>query len=125
GALERLRAREWILWGFDRLVPNIYRPRARRLGFRPADSATLEMYMNDGRAALRVLEDELGTRGWLAGEDPSIADVDIYGVVRYAPEGDFDLSIYPNLKAWMARIEGLPGYRSPENLLPQQSAQDV
>jgi glutathione S-transferase len=125
GALERLRAREWIFWGFDRLVPNIYRPRARKLGFRPADAATLQMYMNDGRTALRVLEDELGKKAWLAGAEPSIADIDIYGVVQYAAEGDFDLSIYPNLSAWMARIESLPGYRPPEKLLPQQNAQDV
>jgi glutathione S-transferase len=120
-----LRAREWIFWDFDRLVPNIYRPRARKLGFRPADPETLQMYINDGRAALAVLDGELGKTPWLAGKDPSIADVDVYGVVRYAPEGDFDLSAYPNVAAWITRLENLPGFRSPEKLLPQTSVQDV
>lgn len=123
--LGRLRAREWILWDFDRLVPNIYRPRARKLGFRPADLATLQMYVNDGQAALGVLDKELGKTIWLAGKDASIADIDVYGVVRYAREGDFDLSTYPNVCAWMGRIEELPGYRPPEKLLPQKSVQDV
>lgn len=121
----KLRAREWIFWDFDRLVPNIYRPRARKLGFRPADPATLQMYVNDGQAALAVLNNELGKAPWLAGKDPSIADIDVYGVVRYAPEGDFDLSPYPNVSSWIARLESLPGFRSPEKLLPQKSVQDV
>lgn len=124
-ALERLRAREWILWDFDRLVPNVYRPRSRKLGFRPADPATLQMYVNDAQAALGVLDKELGKIDWLAGTGLSIADIDVYGVVRYAPEGGFDLSTYPNVCAWMSRIEGLPGFRGPEKLLPQKSVQNV
>lgn len=124
-AVGKLRAREWIFWDFDRLVPNIYRPRSRKLGFRPADPATLQMYVNDAQAALTVLENELGKTTWLVGKDPSIADIDVYGVVRYAPEGDFDLSIYPNVSAWMVRMEKLPGFRTPEQLLPHTSAQDV
>jgi glutathione S-transferase len=120
-----LRAREWIFWDFDRLVPNIYRPRARKLGFRPADPATLQMYVTDAQAALAVLDNELGKTLWLVGKDASIADIDIYGVVRYAPEGDFDLSMYRNVSAWIARMESLSGFRSPEKLLPQKSVQDV
>lgn len=120
--IDRLHVREWILWDFDRLVPNIYRPRARKLGFREADAATLQMYMNDGNAALKVLDSALARSEWLVGGQPTIADVDIYGVVSYAPEGDFDLSQYPNLSAWMKRIEALPGFVPAERLLPKTSA---
>ncbi len=71
-----------------------------------------------------MLEDELGKDdGWPV-RMPSIADVDIYGVVRYAREGDFDLSTYPNVKAWMARIEA-SWLSSAGKFLPQKSAQDV
>ena len=120
--LDRLRAREWILWDFDRLVPNIYRPRARKLGFRDADAATLQMYMNDGNIALRMLDGALGKDEWLVDKQPTIADVDMYGVVSYATEGGFDLSQYVDVSAWMTRLEALPGYQPAERLLPKASA---
>lgn len=121
----RLRAREWILWDFDRLVPNIYRPRARKLGFRPADPATLQMYANDGDAALTFLDNHLKNGSWLVGREPTIADVDLYGVVSYAPEADFDLARYPSLQAWVSRVQALPGFRPADTLLPRQDAADV
>src|SRR3954454_3335436 len=34
---ERIRTREWMFWEFDRLAPNVYRPRAARAGFRKLD----------------------------------------------------------------------------------------
>jgi glutathione S-transferase len=120
--LERLRAREWILWNFDRLVPNIYRPRAHKLGFRDADAATLQMYMNDGNAALKVLDGVLSKGEWLVDGRPTIADIDLYGVVSYASEGGFDLSQYENIASWMKRLEALPGFLPAERLLPKTSA---
>jgi glutathione S-transferase len=123
--IARLRAREWILWDFDRLVPNIYRPRARKLGFRPADPETLRMYTNDGNAALAFLDRHLANGSWLVDQEPTIADVDLYGVVSYAPEADFELAHYPGLQAWMLRIQALPGFRSADKLLPHKDATNV
>ena len=37
-------------------------------------------------------------------------------------EGAIDLSPYPNVKAWMGRIEKLPGFKKYDALLPQQVA---
>jgi glutathione S-transferase len=120
--LDHVRTREWIFWDFDRLVPNIYRPRARKLGFRDADAATSQMYMNDGNAGLKALDGALNKVDWLVGGRPTIADVDIYGVVSYAPEGGFDLTQYENISAWMRRLEALPGFVPAEQLLPKASA---
>src|SRR5690242_4226881 len=105
---ESIRAREWIYWDFDRLVPNIYRARAKKLGFRPAHDSTLAMYMDDGSAALKLLDDWLNGRTWLAGDEPTIADIDVYGVVSYATEAGFDLPGYSNLSAWLGRFQSLP-----------------
>ena len=118
---ERIRAREWIFWDFDRLVPGIYRPRANKLGFRKDHESTLGVYLSDGNAALGVLEERLREGDWLVGGQPTIADVDIYGVVSYAREAGYDLARYPHLTRWMARIEALPGFRPAAELLPQQS----
>ncbi len=118
---ERIRAREWCLWDFDRLALNIYRPRAVKLGIRQMDPAVVTQYETEGRVALQVLEDWLKGRSWLVGDHPTFADVDIYGVVVYAPDGGYDLAAYPHLSQWMKRLEALPGFGTREALLPQES----
>jgi glutathione S-transferase len=116
---ERIRAREWMFWEFDRLAPNVYRPRAARAGFRKLDPAVLAQHETDGKAALKVLEDHLAGRDWTVGDGPTIADIDLYGVMAYATEAGYDLAAHPNASAWMQRIQALPGFAPAEALLPQ------
>jgi glutathione S-transferase len=59
---------------------------------------------------LARLEAHLSGRDWLVGEQPTIADVAIYSYVSKAPEGNVDLSDYPNVNAFLRRIETLPGF---------------
>ena len=118
---ERLDAREWMFWEFDRLAAPVYRMRGVKLGFRSVSQAVAETYHADGVMALKVLDEALKGRSWLAGEGPSIADIDVYGVAVYAPEGGFDLSKFPSVQAWMKRVEGLPGFAGPRDLLPTAS----
>lgn len=56
------------------------------------------------------LEQHLADREWLAADHPTIADVAIYSYVARAPEGNVDLSDYPAVNAFLARIEALPGF---------------
>jgi glutathione S-transferase len=118
---ERLRAREWMFWDFDRLAPHVYRPRAVRAGFRQLDPAIVAQHETEGKAALNVLDDHLAGRSWLVGDAATIADIDVYGVVAYAREGGYDLGASPNLSAWMRRVEALPGFAAPEQLLPTET----
>jgi glutathione S-transferase len=119
---ERIEARQWMAWGWDRLSINLYRSRAGKLGFRQIDPATQAVYEADGKAALEILEDGLKGRNWLVGDHVTMADLDLYGTVRYAPEGGFDLSVFPNISAWMKRIEALDGFKQPDVLMPVPKA---
>jgi glutathione S-transferase len=107
---ERIQAREWMYWDFDRLAPAIYRSRGLKLGFFQGGPEIGEMYAANGQAALKVLDGHLAGRAWTVGEGPTIADIDLYGVVAYAGEGGFDLGPYPNVSSWKARFEALPGF---------------
>jgi glutathione S-transferase len=115
---ERIQAREWMYWDFDRLAPSVYRSRTMKLGFRKSTPELLELHATEGAAALQVLDGHLAGRTWVVGEGPTIADVDLFGTVAYAPEGGFDLSAYGNIAAWMTRVEALPGF-APVGFLPQ------
>ena len=62
---------------------------------------------------LKVIDDELADRDWIAdigGAHPTIADVALYSYISSAPEGNVDLSAYGNVKAWLRRVETLPGF---------------
>lgn len=60
--------------------------------------------------SLLGIEQELEGRGWIAADRPTIADVALYSYVARAPEGDVDLQPYPEIRAWLARTEALPGF---------------
>ncbi|MGB0683352.1 MAG: glutathione S-transferase family protein [Magnetovibrionaceae bacterium] len=62
------------------------------------------------RTAFERLEDHLAERSWLVGEKASIADVALYSYTAHAPEGNVSLEPYPNLRAWLKRLEALPGF---------------
>ena len=54
---------------------------------------------------LRVLEGRPGMRKFVAGVEPTIGDIGCSGVLVFAKEANFDLALYPNITAWMARVE--------------------
>lgn len=57
-----------------------------------------------------TLETEFAVREFALGEHPTVADVAAYSYIAHAPEGGIDLGPYPALRAWLARIERLPGF---------------
>ncbi|WP_052954883.1 glutathione S-transferase family protein [Microvirga vignae] len=118
---ERLQGREWLYWDFDRLAPSIYRTRGVKRGFRQAGPGILEMYAAEASTALKVLDQHLAGRNWIVGEDVTIADIDIFGVLAFAGEAEIDLSPYAHVSAWLKRMEALPGMKLPQNLLPMES----
>ncbi|WP_342148153.1 glutathione S-transferase [Methylorubrum sp. SB2] len=90
--------------------PIAFGPAAARLvtvfgaAFRP------EEVIARAHAILTLVEAELSDRDWLAAAHPTIADVALYSYVAAAPEGNVDLAPYPAIRAWLARIEALPGF---------------
>lgn len=62
-------------------------------------------------ALLTVVEKELAGHSFLVGNEPTVADVAGYTYISHAPEGNVSLADYPNVGAWLARIEALPGFK--------------
>lgn len=61
-------------------------------------------------AILGKIEAQLTTRPFLTGATPTIADVALYSYIASAPEGNVDLQPYREVRAWLGRIEALPGF---------------
>jgi glutathione S-transferase len=63
-----------------------------------------------GVAALKLMDEHLAARDWFVGDAPSLADICLYAYTHVAEEGGFALAPFPAVRAWIARVEGLPGY---------------
>jgi len=59
---------------------------------------------------LTLIDAELEGQDFIVGARPTIADVALYSYIVGAPEGNVDLSHYPQVNAWLRRIEALPGF---------------
>ena len=119
--VEKNRIREWLFWEWDKLAVPVFRLRARNRGLRQFGDEVRIMYDTEAKAALAVLEIELGKSEWVATKRPTIADVGVYGVLRYVAEANIDLTPYPHVSAWKKRFEALPGFGTPEQILPMES----
>ena len=87
-----------------------YGPAAARLITVFGASFNAEEVIARAHTLLKVMDAELAHSPFLAGAKPSIADVSNYSYIAHAPEGNVSLEPYPNVRAWLQRIETLPGF---------------
>src|SRR3989442_4519737 len=66
--------------------------------------------MERGYQALGVMERHLAGRPFFVDDSYAIADIALYAYTHVAHEGRFDLSRYPNIRAWLARVAAEPGH---------------
>jgi len=57
-----------------------------------------------------VLDAELASKPFAAGDHVSIADIAAHTYIAHAPEGGVSLDPYPNIRAWLRRVQALPRF---------------
>jgi glutathione S-transferase len=57
-----------------------------------------------------VIDEELGAKPFVAGARVTIADIAAHTYIAHAPEGGVSLQPYPNIRAWLSRVEALPRF---------------
>ena len=74
----------------------------------------LSMRMHSG---LKILNEHLKDRNWVATNDVTIADLALCGYLFYTEEFTFDRVQYPEIDRWLEQIETLPGWKHPYDLM--------
>ena len=111
---ERARALQWMF--FEQYSHEPYVAVARFwLAYAPKAELDKKRHLvgewhEKGNAALGVMETHLGAHDWFAGKQYSVADIALYGYTHCAAEGGFDLSRYPAVGAWLARVAQEPDH---------------
>lgn len=90
--------------------PLAYGPAAARVMALFGREAELPETVQRAHALLAVMEGCLARQPFLAGPAATLADIANYAYVAHAPEGHVALDAYPQVRAWLARVEALPGF---------------
>jgi len=108
--LERAQVLQWMFFEQYSHEPYVATPRFI-LKHLPEDSprrAELPKRLEQGRAALGVMERQLTGRQFFVGERYSIADIALYAYTHVAHEAQLDLAPYPQVRSWLARVASQP-----------------
>jgi glutathione S-transferase len=79
-----------------------------KLARRP--DALVERMRAGSLKALRILERELATRPFVAGDSYTIADMSVFAYTHRADEAGLPLSDHPYVMAWIERVKSQPGF---------------
>lgn len=77
-------------------------------GGRAAMAHRIEEWQTRGHKALTVMERRLEQADFLAGSGFSVADIALYAYTHVAGDADYDLGLYPAIRAWLARVAARP-----------------
>lgn len=106
------KAWQWSFWAIsevDRGV-NIWSLHALRLPPAERDAQKRDEALKVLAAPFKVLDSALGTQPYLLGGDFTVADLNVAAVISRAI--DMDLSVVPDLKAWLGRCLERPAARA-------------
>ncbi|MBT4042802.1 MAG: glutathione S-transferase family protein [Rhodospirillaceae bacterium] len=106
----------WLLWEanlwfpstYVYLVENVVKP---ILGAEP-DQAILDGEAERFNKLAGILDAQLAGRDWVSTPDPSIADIALAAPMHLHRHQKLPLENYGNIRAWIARMEELPAWKS-------------
>lgn len=90
--------------------PLAYGPAAARISVLFKRGGDLAGMQENAHKLLATMDAFLEGRDYFAAGTPTIADLALYSYTAVAPEGGIDLALYPNIVAWIARLEALPRF---------------
>ncbi|MGY2576009.1 glutathione S-transferase family protein [Vibrio sp. C8] len=103
----RAHIEQFLSLAANRLAGSIAKLRAANIFNRSIDREPLTQ---EAYKLLKQLENYQNGRQWLVGTTPTIADLALYSYIKLAPEGGISLADYPDVEAWLKRVEALPGF---------------
>lgn len=121
GEDEELEAMRWIIYDNQKVNGFLGPYRFLRNWAKPApDPSVLAFFKGRIDGNLAVINKHLTERPFMLGDRPTTADVSLAGYMYYpAEEFGFDVAKeHPAIGAWRDRIQALPGWVHPYELMP-------
>ncbi|MEP9378454.1 glutathione S-transferase family protein [Aquabacter sp. CN5-332] len=109
--LKRAEALRWMFFEQNNHEPGIAQARfwLRQVrGGRELRTHDADRWMEEGYGALKIMERHLAGRRFFVDGGLTIADLALYPHTLVAPEGDFDLQSFPEVRRWLQRVADEP-----------------
>ena len=104
---EAAEVQRWLTIAAERILTGPCYARLVKVFNAPIDHAAAVQKAHD---LFKIMEAHLEDREWLATDKITVADISGYSYIAHAPEGGVDLSPYPNIRDWLARVEARPNF---------------
>ena len=116
----------WLLWESSKwfgtcyvyLVENVVKPILDDV----PDQTVLNNHAPTFHAQAAILDSALAGREWLCADHPTIADIAVAAPMHLHAAQKLPLENYPNITAWMTRVEALPCWQKSDPIphIPQE-----
>jgi len=115
---ERREVLRWILWDNHKLTSYIATLRYMVTLTKTGEPQVHDFLRGRVKTALGILEPHLSKSAFAVGDRPTIADFSMCGYLYWPDEFGVSWSDYPRIGAWLGRIQSLPGWVHPYELMP-------
>ncbi len=111
--MDKTRVFEWLFWEQSSHEPYISPARfwiAIMPEGREDRADQIAMWHERGNKALKIMDRHLAKNDFLVANRYTVADIGLFGYTHVASEGEFDMSRYPSVRAWLERVKSTPNY---------------
>ena len=115
---ERREILRWTLFDNHKLTASIATLRFMLQFAKTGETPVTEFLRGRALGALGVLDGHLDGQDWVACGRTTIADLSLCGYLFWPDEFGVSWDDYPHVGAWLGRIEALPGWVHPYELMP-------
>ncbi|MEM8749821.1 MAG: glutathione S-transferase [Pseudomonadota bacterium] len=117
-AEEHREVLRWILFDNHKFTGSLSVFRFMHHFMKQGDSPEAQFMKGRMIQAFKTVDRRLQSRDWIAADRATIADISLAGYCFWPDHYETDWNDYPGIKAWLERIENLPNYATPEQILP-------
>jgi glutathione S-transferase len=115
---DRMEVLRWILWDNHKLTSYIATLRYMVTLAKVGEPQVHEFLRGRVKGSLVILDLHLKKSPFVAGKEPSIADLSLCGYLYWPDEFGVSWAEFPAVGAWLERIRKLPGWVHPYELMP-------
>ncbi len=119
---ERREIWRWILFDNHKFTASLATLRYLIQFARTGETPVTEFLRARAVSALKLADLHLAERPFIIGKRATIADLSMAGYLFYGEELTVPLEDHVNLMKWLDRIQSLPGWKHPYDLMPRARA---
>jgi glutathione S-transferase len=119
---ERREIWRWILFDNHKFTASLATLRYLIQFARTGETPVTEFLRARAVSALKLADQHLAERPFIIGKRATIADLSMAGYLFYGEELTVPLEDHVNLMKWLDRIQSLPGWKHPYDLMPRARA---